>query len=265
MKNASPIITLTTDFGLHDPYVGQMKGALLSVCPQARLVDITHHVPPWNIAAAAVTLATSYLSFPPHSVHLVVVDPGVGGERAIVAAQGREHFFVCPDNGILSLLLEEGHLERVYQIEASLTRKDISPTFHGRDIMAPAAAALAAGKALAALGPSLPLTGLKQLHFPLLNPGQGALEAQVLSIDHFGNIRTTVRTGQNAIRWTEGAWIRVGGQKITTCGSNYSQVGRGELLVLIDSSGFVEIAANQASAAAFLGCSPGDPVVLFVP
>jgi len=263
MQKFPPIITLITDFGLDDPYVGQMKGALLSGCPQATLVDISHAVCPWDIHAAAVTLATSYDSFPLGTIHLVVVDPGVGSERGMIAAQGNGHFFVCPDNGILSLLLEEEKMVEAHQLDAQPPGRTISPTFHGRDIMAPAAAALAKGKTLASLGNALHISKLKRLAFPLAQPDKAETPGRVLSIDHFGNVRTTIRAASNLDNQPCMQRVEICGQILTTFANNYAQVEKGALLVLVDSSGFLEIAANQASAAALLGCGPGDPVALF--
>nr|WP_320011837.1 SAM-dependent chlorinase/fluorinase [uncultured Desulfobulbus sp.] len=260
MQQFPPIITLITDFGLDDPYVGQMKGALLSGCPQATLVDISHAVPPWNIHAAAVTLATSYACFPRGTIHLVVVDPGVGSERQMIAAHGNDHYFVCPDNGILSLLLDEGTVATVHQLDAQPTGRLISPTFHGRDVMAPAAAALATGKRLASLGAVLPLAQLSRLDLPLLQPGKTAVRGQVLSIDHFGNVRTTIRVPRSQASPPHMKHVEICGRRLTTFATNYAQVEKGALLVLVDSSGFIEIAANQASATTLLGCVPGEPV-----
>ncbi len=150
----SGIISLITDFGLIDPYVGQMKGTILRRNPRAQLVDLSHAIPRQDITGAAIVLHSSYAFFPPGTVHLVVVDPGVGSQRRILAAAGDEQIFVAPDNGILSLLLRDQIISRVYCVEQrELFADTVSPTFHGRDIMGPVAAALAGGLVeLAAVG-----------------------------------------------------------------------------------------------------------------
>ena len=258
MEHAAPIITLTSDFGLSDPYVGQMKGALLKGCPFATLIDITHTVAAWNVLAAAITLFTSYRHFPAKTVHLIVVDPGVGGSRSILAAQGDGHFFVCPDNGILSLLLAEEKIQRVHRVTYSAFAEGISPTFHGRDIMAPVAAALARGEGLHAFGDALVPSGLTRITFPLSSPCRGMVQVQVLSVDHFGNVRISIRPGEGGGALREVCSVKINGFLITKIGTCYSQVPVGHVMLLVDSVGFLEIAANQASAAAFLGCAPGD-------
>lgn len=258
MEPVSPIITLTTDFGLSDPYVGQMKGALLQGCPSATLVDLTHAIPSWDVLAAALTLHTSYRYFPVGTVHLVVVDPGVGSRRSILAARGEGQFFVCPDNGILSFLLDEHHLQAVHRVEMDQAAGAISPTFHGRDIMAPVAAALAGGAGLETFGPALALSSLQRIDLPQAEIVDHRLHGQVLSIDHFGNVRTSIRLDNTLRSSIHFAAVVIHGHRISTFVTHYSEAPIGALLVLIDSSGFVEVAANQASAAALIGCAPGD-------
>ncbi|MDD2463295.1 MAG: SAM-dependent chlorinase/fluorinase [Desulfobulbus sp.] len=262
MEQAPPIITLITDFGLADSYVGQLKGVLLKGCPFATLVDITHAVPVWNVLAAALTLQTSYTYFPVGTVHLIVVDPGVGSCRSILAAQGKGHFFVCPDNGILSFLIETKVIQRVHRVEHISAAEMISPTFHGRDIMAPVAATLAQRTSLDAFGPSLALSQLQQISLPEPIIDGGLLQGQVLTIDHFGNVRTSIRAGTGFFDTRRFASLEILGQSISQLVTSYSEVPIGTLTVLIDSAGFLEIAANQANAAALIGCVPGESLTV---
>jgi len=257
------IITLTTDFGLEDPYVGQLKGALLKGCPSATLIDITHAIPAWDVVTAAVTIRTSYSYFPLGSIHLIVVDPGVGSQRAILVAAGEGHFFVAPDNGILSLLVADHKIETAHRVEdPSFFPASVSPTFHGRDIMAPVVAALAGGRALRDFGTSVPLQALVPTTVPSAVPEPGCLHGQVQGIDHFGNIRTTLRVGNGHLDPAVFDFLEIGGRRITQLAGTYHQAPAGVLIALIDSSGYLEIAANQASAAAILGCSSGERVTV---
>lgn len=259
MEHAPPLITLTTDFGLTDAYVGQLKGVLLKGCPCATLIDITHAVPTWDVAAAALTIQTSYSCFPAGTVHVIVVDPGVGGQRSILAAHGDGHFFVCPDNGILTFLVQERKIESVHRIKQPLsTGKRVSPTFHGRDIMAPVAAALACGAAIASVGEPMDPDRIAQIALatPVWRGGQ--LQGHVLGVDHFGNVRTSIRVGGGAFDPDTFSCLEINGHRITRLVTTYSEAPIGVLVVLIDSSGFLEIAANQAKAATLIGCGPGD-------
>ncbi len=259
MEQTTPLITLTTDFGLNDPYVGQLKGALLTGCPTATLIDLTHSVPAWDLLGAAIVLHSSYAYFPPATVHLVVVDPGVGSDRAIVAAQGKGHFFVCPDNGILSLLIEEEAIDTICVIKPlALGAGAISATFHGRDLMAPVVAALAQGKPIRELGDELAPVLLQRLApWRPIRTAQG-WQGRVLGVDRFGNLRTSIRASQ-----LHGFLaLEINGQRLERMVSTYSEIPCGTLAVLIDSCGFVEIAANQASAADCLGGAVGNGVTV---
>ncbi len=264
IQQIPPIITLTTDFGLTDVYVGQLKGALLQGCPEATLVDITHAVPRWDVLAAAISIHTSYPFFPSGTVHLVVVDPGVGTSRHILVAEGDNHFFVCPDNGILTLLAREHKLTLVRQVPMPQEReRRVSPTFHGRDIMAPVAAALAGGKDLATLGAECSPEQIVQIPLPAPQKcTDGALLGQVLSIDHFGNVRTSLHTADPCFDVRSFSALEVGHQRIERLVTTYGEVPTGALCVLVDSAGFLEIAANQANAAALLGCVPEDVITV---
>jgi S-adenosylmethionine hydrolase len=265
MENVSahPLITLTTDFGLEDAYAGQLKGALLKGCQSATIIDITHAIPAWDVVTAAVTIRTSYPFFPAGSIHLIVVDPGVGSQRSILVAAGDGHFFIAPDNGILSLLVADHKIETIHRLDhPAFYPPSISPTFHGRDIMAPVAAALAKGFAVRDFGAPVPLEEIAMVTLPSGLSEAGCLHSQVLRIDHFGNIRTSIRTGHGRFDPATFGFVEIGGRRITQLVRTYNEVPSGALLALIDSSGYLELAANQARAADILGCFPGDPVTV---
>ncbi len=262
--NFANLITLTTDFGLQDPYVGQMKGAILRRNVTARIIDLTHGIPPHDVLAAAITLRTSYSYFPGGSIHLVVVDPGVGSQRSILAASGDGHLFIAPDNGILSLLAADNRLQEVHRVENSaLFPSEVSCTFHGRDIMAPVAAALAAGMPLDKVGASIDFADCVRLDLPQARITGRGIEGQVLHVDHFGNIRTSI-TSAVLSRFQPGSFqgIEIGGEWINAITTTYSQRPPGDLIAVIDSSGYLELAVNKGSAAEVIGCRPGDPVVV---
>ena len=257
------IITLTTDFGLQDPYAGQLKGALLSGCPSATIIDITHVIPAWDVVTAAVTIRTSYAFFPSGTIHLVVVDPGVGGPRSILVAEGDNHFFIAPDNGTLSLLVVDHKIETIHRVDDPVFfPASVSPTFHGRDIMAPVAAALANGRAVHDFGAALTPQTIQLIIVPSIVPEAKSLHGQVQRIDHFGNVRTTIRVGRGHLETAAFQSLEISDRRIATLARTYSDVAPGALLVLIDSSGYLEIAANQASAAEILSCVPGDRITV---
>ncbi len=258
-----PIITLTTDFGLQDSYAGQLKGALLTGCPDATIIDITHAIPAWDVITAAITIRTSYAFFPTGSIHLIVVDPGVGGQRSILVAAGAGHFFIAPDNGILSFLVADRKIEVIHRFENDcFLNASASPTFHGRDIMAPVAAALAKGGALRDFGDAVALDAITLTIVPSAVSEVDCLHSQVQRIDHFGNIRTNIRVGLGHLEPDSFDCLEIGGRRIASWARTYQEVPPGTLLVLIDSGGYLEIAANQASAAELLGCFPGDRVIV---
>ena len=254
------IVSLITDFGLRDAYVGQLKGALLAACPDILPIDLSHEIPPWDVASAARCLADSFRFFPSGAIHLAVVDPGVGGDRKLVAASGSGHFFLGPDNGIFSCLLTENALETAHAVA---TPAGASPTFHGRDVLAPAAGRLAAGEPLAALGPALPLDELTLLEeAAAVPPDVSVIQGRILSVDHFGNLRTSFHLQRLGLDRTRIAALEIGRHRITTRVTSYHESPPGIPCLLTDSGGYVEIALNRDSAAAYLACSPGDAVVL---
>lgn len=242
------IITLTTDFGLTDPFVGQMKGVILGIAPEAKIVDITHAVEPFDILEGAHVLSSSCGYFPNGSVHVAVVDPGVGTSRRSIAALSNGHYFVGPDNGLLAPAIASrsgGKPVVVREIQnRSLLRDEISDTFHGRDVFAPLAAHLVRGASFESVGPRL--GGYRLLEIPEPVPASpGRLIARVLRVDRFGNILTNLRTSDLA---GESWCIRIGNGIQRLCRA-YGDAPPGEAVAIEASLGLVEIAMDQASAA----------------
>jgi S-adenosyl-L-methionine hydrolase (adenosine-forming) len=229
-----PLITLLTDFGLQDPYVGIMKGVIFGICPEARIVDLTHEVIPYRILQAAFHLEQSWRYFPEGSIHVVVVDPGVGSARRPILVETGGHFFVGPDNGVFSIL------EPATTREILVTSPPASHTFHGRDIFAPTAARLASG------------TSLRELGAIIHDPVRMNLEAgTVLNVDRFGNVITNLKASQ-----FHGA-LGIGALSIAKRATTYAEIPSGELFLIEGSSGYLEIALNRGSAADRLGIGVG--------
>lgn len=260
-----PLISLLTDFGTADYFVGAMKGAILSVNPQARIVDLTHEIPPHDIHAGAFTLLAAYRTFPAGTIHVGVVDPGVGSERRPILVVSRDYFFVGPDNGLFGYIYEREADVRVFHLtNEKYFRPSVSSTFHGRDLFAPVAGAVYGGVRAEALGSEItdyvrlePLT-VKRLE-------DGAIEASVIHIDRFGNCVTNIRredlTEEMLIR---GARLVIGGQEIRDFRKYFSEEGArdGKLFAVWGSAGFLEIAAFQSSAARRLGIERGERVLI---
>ncbi|MDP9171972.1 MAG: SAM-dependent chlorinase/fluorinase [Acidobacteriota bacterium] len=247
-----PIITLLTDFGLRDHYVAAMKGVILGICPEACLVDISHEIEAFNIQQAAWTLAQACECFPPGTVHLVVVDPGVGSGRRPLAAQAGSHFFVGPDNGVLAGILDSHSNPSVYQITApKYFRHPVSTTFHGRDIFAPIAAHLATGLDIAQVGD--PVAEYVRL---------ATTAGTVVSVDRFGNIVTNLHG--ESFRWIaeQPFEMHLGSHVITAFAENYSDARENEYFVTIGSAGFLEVSLNRRSAAESLDVKPGMTVLV---
>jgi S-adenosylmethionine hydrolase len=260
-----PVITLLTDFGRRDHFVAAMKGVILRICPDATIVDITHDVPPQGIGEAALLLACAYPYFAPGTVHIAVVDPGVGGARRPIAACCDEQFFVGPDNGILSYAFAEAAQWRAVEIANPDYRLScVSATFHGRDIFAPAAAHLAAGIALEKLGPGI--ADPVMLELPTPTETRDGLEAHVIHVDRFGNLITDLKQERLA-QWLSGKTaegVVVEAAKTTMRGvkRSYDAVPKGGPLAIIGGSGRLEIAVNLGHAGDQLGLRVGDSVVL---
>jgi S-adenosylmethionine hydrolase len=252
----SRLVTLLTDFGTRDGYVGAVKGVLLARCPGATLVDVTHEIPPGDVAAGAFVLAQAAPWFPAGTVHVAVVDPGVGsGRRALACAIG-EHLYVAPDNGILTRVVEAAERVRAHEISLSALRLSApSDVFHGRDLFAPAAAHLASGAPLASVGPRVEAASLVRAAWPRPSLGPEAGEGQVVYVDRFGNLVTNLPVAPGATRGV----ARVAGREIPLR-RTYSDVEPDSLVALRGSAGLLEIAVNRGSAAEALGAGPGDVV-----
>jgi len=256
-------ISLLTDFGDRDEYVGVLKGVILSRAPQAVIVDICHHVTPHDIRQAAAMIAAVFPYFPTGTLHVVVVDPGVGGDRDIVLARARQCDFLCPDNGLLTELIFQGVLQAAWRVtNQTLFADAVSATFHGRDIFAPVAGFLASGGAPAKLGPEKAIDEMVCLGRAATRcDGQGRLRGTVVSVDRFGNIITDI--GRDLLTsFCEGDLnqslvIEAGSVYSMPLVASYSRVPPGKLLATIGSRGTFEIAVNQGSAAERLGIAPG--------
>jgi len=246
------LITLTTDFGTADHFVAAMKGMILTLAPRARIVDITHEITPFDVNEAEFVIAQAWNWFPKGSVHVVVVDPGVGSERRPILVEAGGQFFVGPDNGVFSMIYAVAkHKVRVISNPRIMCR-EISRTFHGRDIFAPAAAHLALKTPPARFGKLV----TDFVRSPLAGPGV------VLKVDRFGNLITNFHVDHYSGIKTRPFELRIAGEKIRRLALNYSETEIGEIFVIVGSSGYLEIAANQEKAAKKLGCGHGTPVEL---
>ncbi len=265
---ARPIIALLTDFGTRDHYAGAMKGVALGICPDATLVDITHDIPPHDVLAGALELAAAYRHFPSGTIFLTVVDPGVGSARRGIAAETSDHRFVAPDNGVLTMVLREAPPKRVVELtERRYARASVSRTFEGRDRFAPAAAWLAKGIDLSALG--RPVHDYQQLSVaePLVSgtPAAPVLSGSVLRIDRFGNVVTNIdRRAFDRMISAGRIQITVDGRGIDRVVGTYADVPAGEVGALFGSTDHLEIAVNGGSAAERLRLSRGAAVLIAV-
>jgi hypothetical protein len=269
----TPVITLTTDFGLVDTYVGVMKGVILGINPRARIVDLTHAVRPQDIWQASFALGTAFGHFPLGSIHLAVVDPGVGSQRRALAVRAGGYYFVAPDNGLLSFALArlglavpaEGDapqsiplppvIQAVFLTNPRFWLSPVSQTFHGRDIFSPVAAHLSLGIPMAELGEEVS----SLLVHPITKPSrsqEGSLLGQVLYVDHFGNLVSNIKEEE----LPDGpVTVEVAGYRIEGLSRSYAEA-KTAVLAIVGSHGYLEISAKEASAAARLGAGRGTPV-----
>jgi S-adenosylmethionine hydrolase len=255
------LITFTTDFGLSDHFVGVMKGVVARIAPAARVIDISHDVAPYNVTEAAFIIAEAWPYFPKRTIHVIVVDPGVGSARRPILAEAGGHFFIAPDNGVLSMVFDGArHKVRVIS-NPKFMRRDVSRTFHGRDVFAPAAAHLAKGAQAAAFGKLIH----DYIRGGIARParlGPASWRGTILKIDRFGNLITNFAAFEFAGINTRPFEMRAGAQRIHRLALTYAETEVGDLFAIVGSSGYLEIAANQTSAASLLGCSAGAPVEL---
>jgi hypothetical protein len=256
------IITLTTDFGSGSPYAAAMKGVMLGINPAARLVDISHDVPPQGVRQGAVVLAEATAWFPAGTIHVGVVDPGVGTQRRLIFARLGDQQYLAPDNGLLSLLAKRSRSARIIELANSEHwMPSVSNTFHGRDILAPVAAQLSLGLEPERLGPML--TEIQMLDWPEAKRSGNCIDGAVQWIDRFGNLITNIGAGILAdCKTAAGLRIRCAGREINGLISAYGMRGPGDCAALIGSSGFLEIAVVNGSAAKIINAGIGTPVVV---
>jgi S-adenosylmethionine hydrolase len=265
-----PVITLLTDFGTHDAYVGIMKGVILQVHPGATIIDITHRIDPQDLVQAAYMVADTYKYFPANSIHIIVVDPGVGSDRRIVALRKQGQFFLAPDNGVLTPVLDKEGEEQIHLVtNTRYFLKPVSQTFHGRDIFAPVGAQLAKGLAIHELGK--PIDGADLVRLDFLKPHiteNGMVTGAVVSIDRFGNLISNInwRFIEHHFPAAAGHSLRfyIGDQLIAGLSASYSSVEPGRPLAITGSRGYFEIAVSSGSARRHFGTRQGDPVKVAV-
>lgn len=282
--HAAPMVVLLTDFGLQDGYVGIMKAVMLSICPQALLVDLTHDIEPQNVHQAAYVLLNAWRYLPKGAIVLAVVDPGVGSSRKPIAVQTDHCTLVGPDNGLFSYVLQHSEMQKAVALQNSQYQlPEVSATFHGRDIFSPAAAYLAKGVDIEQLGP--PLSRLERLRQPNLRIETNAIHGELIYIDRFGNLISSIgdltwdsndmlrlnpafdpiyEEGMNGLPpfQAEACAVEVGGQCFEPLYLSYVAVPKGKAVPLINSGNKLEIALNQGSAAELLGIKIGEPVTL---
>lgn len=291
MSKAPSVITLLTDFGTKDGYVGTMKGIILRIIPHAQIVDLSEDVGPQDIFEGAFISFSAYKYFPKGTVHLLVVDPGVGSNRRVICVKTKEYTFVAPDNGILSLVVANEHPEFIIEVtNKKYFLPEVSDTFHGRDIFAPIAAYLLNGIKPEDLGNKIAAIKKIELPRPVLSP-DGVLTAEIIYIDHFGNLITNIdydtfenfklsASGRYGYRKAAKGYkgyrldrdkvdltdkdlsIIIGDKEITKISKSYSETAEGGLLAIFGSSGFFEIAANKDNAKRLLKKKKGDKVVI---
>ena len=260
---ARPVIALLTDFGNRDHYAGTMKGVALGICPDVTLVDITHDLPPHDVLTGALELAACYRYFPSGTIFLVVVDPGVGSSRRGLAVEAGEYRFVAPDNGVLTVVLDEIPAKRVVELtERRYARPTVSRTFEGRDRFAPAAAWLARGIDLSAFG--RPAGAIRRLDLPKPQVADEAIVGEVVRVDRFGNLITNIdrKTFDRFASAHDGGplAIQVGLHQVGRVVSTYADAGAGEVCALFGSSEHLEVAANGSNAALLLQLGRGAVV-----
>ena len=259
---ADPIITLTTDFGTSDHLVGAMKGVMLNINPAARIVDINHSVVPFDILDGALSIANAYSYFPPRTIHVVIVDPGVGTERRPILVSGEKHFFVAPDNGVLSTIYEREPCTVRHITAEHYFLNPISPTFHGRDIFAPTAGWLSKTLQTEAFGEVV--TDFVRFTMPKAKSSGQAVKGVVLRVDVFGNLMTNLTADNFPAGSLASGSIKlaVNGKQVVKFAQTFASGNPGEPIAVLGSAGYVEIAVNRGSAARTLGVNRGAEVTL---
>ena len=254
------IITLTTDFGYKDPFVGIMKGVIASIAPDTHIIDLCHGIEPQNVMGAALVLRHAVNYFPPDTIHVAVVDPGVGGARRPILLQIAGYYLIGPDNGVLSLALDKEEPERIIHLSnPDFYRHPVSRTFHGRDIFAPVAAHLSRLKSASRFGEAL--SRFEKLRWPPLVESPRELAGEIVYIDGFGNLCSNVDAHRlTALGATQRAKIALGSIRIDGVAPNYAAAKEGEWVAVINSWGLLEIAVNKGSAARGSRARIGDKI-----
>lgn len=261
MATRRPLVTLTTDFGMSDHFVAAMKGVILGICPNAELVDITHELRPFDVTEAAFTFGEAWPWFPKGTVHVAIVDPGVGSSRRPILAEAAGQFFIGPDNGILTSALSAPKAKARAITASKYFLPQVSATFHGRDVFAPCAAHLAAGVRPAAFGKPV----IDALRLKLDKPSQTSKRqwtGTILKIDRFGNVITNFRLSDFPWIATNPFVFTVGFEQVAVLASHYEQCAYGDLYAIAGSSGYIEIVLREAHAGRKLGVAAGAPVDL---
>jgi S-adenosylmethionine hydrolase len=260
MLKATGFITLTTDFGLADGFAGTMKGVIYSINPDAVIIDICHEIGSQDLSAAAFLFAASYRYFPQGTVHVVVVDPGVGSQRRAVAIEAEKYYFVAPDNGVLTLALKQEKIIKSIELtNPEYFLDEVSDTFHGRDIFAPAAAHLSLGVEIEKLGNEA--GELKEMRLPEPEVSQSGIKGHVIHVDKFGNLITDIKQELFDTVISDGQFsIKIAGMELDRISRSYAEVSAGEPLAIFDSFGNLEIAVNRGSAAEKLKARKGDTI-----
>jgi S-adenosylmethionine hydrolase len=258
------IITLTTDYGTDDHLVGTLKGVILKINPEVTIVDITHHVTPFDLLDGALAIGAAYAYFPPKTIHVVIVDPGVGTERRPLLVSGQNQYFIAPDNGVLSLIYdrEQSNLVVRHANAEHYFLQPLSKTFHGRDVFAPVAAWLSKGWQTASMGEEI--QDYKRLAIPKPKSGEAGVKGLVLKIDTFGNLVTNFRAEDLSSEAQNGGGLKmqVGAHAVGRLVDTFARGNAGEPVAYIGSSGYLEIAINKGNASRTLSVGRGAPVVL---
>ena len=258
---SSPLITLLTDFGLKDHFVGVMKAVIATIAPRARVIDLTHEIAPYQLCQARFALAQSWPYFPKRTIHVVVVDPGVGTARRPILVETANHRFIGPDNGIFSDLLDLPGTRVRHVANTKLFLPKVSATFHGRDIFAPVAAHLAAGVAASRVGP-LVTDAIKLPPQRAVQTSERTWTGQVVCVDRFGNLTTNLSLTELPDLTRRRFVLQLGSAELSALAPNYASGPAGQAIAVAGSSGYIEIAVNQNSAASRLGLGCGAPVEL---
>jgi S-adenosylmethionine hydrolase len=263
MHLTNPIITLTTDYGTNDHLVGVLKGVILRINPEVTIIDITHGITPYDLLDGALAIAAAYEYFPPRTIHVVIVDPGVGTSRRPLLVSGQNQYFIAPDNGVLSSVYEKEPNVAVRHLTSEhYFNQPVSKTFHGRDVFAPVAGWLSKHWQPASMGEQI--EDYKKLALPKPKEADGVLKGVVLKVDGFGNLITNFRPEDLPAASMENGKIQlqVGTHPVARMVHTFASGDAGEPVAYVGSSGYVEIAVNKGNASKALGTGRGTPVLL---